>query len=121
MKPGRVHPSGTRVAAMGATCGWPRHVLLERRGVLPRVRHDHSAAHPLTGVSPMRRHTAHEGEATGLPACAAASVVLKLSAWDHLLMVVRWTLTVAASVVVMWLGSAFLASTAHAAATVPAA
>ena len=64
----------------------------------------------------MRRHTAHEGEAPGLPACAAASVRLRLSATDRMLLVLRWTLTLVGAVVVLWVGSAFLATPASAAA-----
>src|SRR5918994_1802309 len=67
----------------------------------------------------MRRHIAHGGEATGLPACAGASVRLRLSVADRMLLVLRWTLTLAGAVVVLWIGSAFLATPASAAA-VPA-
>jgi len=69
----------------------------------------------------MSGQIAHEGEAAGLPACAAASVRLRLSMRDRAWLVVRWTLTLAGAVVVLWCGSAFLASPASAAVAVPAA
>ena len=68
----------------------------------------------------MRRHIAHEGEAPGLPACVVASVRLRLSVVDRLLLALRWTLVLAGAVVVLWIGSALLAAPASA-ATVPAA
>ena len=69
----------------------------------------------------MRRHIAHEGEAAGLPSCAVASVELRLSAMDRMVLVLRWMLTVAGAVVVLWIGSAFLATPASAVATPAAA
>ncbi|MHA6628428.1 preprotein translocase subunit SecA [Pseudonocardia sichuanensis] len=61
------------------------------------------------------------GEALGL-AVRPDAVRLRLSAVDRLWQVVRWTVTLAGAVVVLWLGSAFLMATpAAAAVAVPVA
>src|ERR1700754_2627982 len=69
----------------------------------------------------MRWRSGRGGEAIGRCACAGASVVrLRPSGVDVVLCVARWALGVAAAVVVMWAGAAFLATPASAAVTVPA-
>ena len=68
----------------------------------------------------MSRYSAYDGEATGLPVCAGA-VRLRLSAVDRLFWVVRWVFGLAGAVVVLWIGAAFLATPASAAALAPAA
>ncbi len=70
----------------------------------------------------MWHQSAHDGEALRLPACAGACVRLRLSLRDRVLGALRWTLGLAGAVLVLWLGTAFLAAApAAAAVAVPVA
>ncbi|MEN3268152.1 MAG: mucin9, partial [Pseudonocardia sp.] len=67
----------------------------------------------------MRAHSVHDGEAMGLAVRADAAVRLRLSPVERLLRVMRWVLGLAAAVVVLWVGAAFLAAPTAVAATMP--